>query len=172
MQINEKIKELRKRAGLTQQELAKKSNLGISSIQRYESGERSPNVEALEKIAMGLNIDVRDLLFHKDLVERSIKTLNKYGNFPTLINALKDEEINDETGYSISDDRFKDLIDAYFSLTIPGQEKAVEYIIDLTKMAEYRKDCEAYEVVSKTIREMLDGIAKTPEYQKKDDNED
>ena len=64
MQINEKIKELRKRAGLTQQELAKKSNLGISSIQRYESGERSPNVEALEKIAMGLNIDVRDLLFH------------------------------------------------------------------------------------------------------------
>ena len=89
-----------------------------------------------------------------------------------MINALKDEEINDETGYSISDDRFKDLIDAYFSLTIPGQEKAVEYIIDLTKMAEYRKDCEAYEVVSKTIREMLDGIAKTPEYQKKDDNED
>lgn len=54
----DKIREYRKLAGLTQQELAKKSGISMMSIRRYETGERQPDAETISKIAKALAADI------------------------------------------------------------------------------------------------------------------
>ncbi len=60
----EKVREARRRAMLTQGELAEKSGVGITSIVRIERGQldTAPRVSTLRKLAKGLDVDPRELL--------------------------------------------------------------------------------------------------------------
>ena len=60
----EKVREARRRAMLTQGELAEKSGVGITSIVRIERGQldTAPRVSTLRKLARGLDVDPRELL--------------------------------------------------------------------------------------------------------------
>ena len=60
--LGKKIRELRKKKELTQEELAYKSELDYSYINQIENGKRNPSVEAVEKIAKALGVKVQDLL--------------------------------------------------------------------------------------------------------------
>jgi len=59
--ISAKIKELRTRADMTQEELAKKSGLPQSHISRLENGQHSPSHATVEKLAAALNVPVSEL---------------------------------------------------------------------------------------------------------------
>ncbi len=59
--IGEQIRQHRKVRGLTQEELAKASDLSTMSIRRYESGDRIAPQVALTKIAKALGVHLRDL---------------------------------------------------------------------------------------------------------------
>lgn len=52
---------LRKRAGLSQQELAEKTGLSRSAIGMYETGKREPVLETLEVFADFYNVDMNTL---------------------------------------------------------------------------------------------------------------
>jgi len=56
--VSGKIKTLRLEAGLTQEELAKKSGLPQSHISRLEKAKHSPSRSTLEKIAAALGVEV------------------------------------------------------------------------------------------------------------------
>ena len=60
----EKVREARRRAMLTQGELAEKSGVGITSIVRIERDqlETAPLISTLRKLARGLGVDPRELL--------------------------------------------------------------------------------------------------------------
>jgi len=60
----EKVREARRRAMLTQGELAEKSGVGITSIVRIERDQlaTAPRVSTLRKLAKGLGVDPRELL--------------------------------------------------------------------------------------------------------------
>ena len=63
--MSNNLKELRKAAGLTQAELAKKSGVNLSMIQFYEQGFKHLNKAAFEtglRIAEALDCDPRDLI--------------------------------------------------------------------------------------------------------------
>ena len=61
--LGETLKEERRRAGLTQGELADKSGVGITTIVRIERGQiTEPRVTTLRKLADTLDISTRDLL--------------------------------------------------------------------------------------------------------------
>ena len=62
--IGEKVREARRRAMLTQGELAEKSGVGITSIVRIEREQldTAPRVWRLRKLAKGLDVDPRELL--------------------------------------------------------------------------------------------------------------
>lgn len=85
MTIGERIKSERKRAGLTQEKLAKDSGLATITIQQYESGKRQPRLEQLRKIATTLQIPLADILpfddglrlWKKELKEKSDKQTPK-----------------------------------------------------------------------------------------------
>jgi ribosome-binding protein aMBF1 (putative translation factor) len=59
--VSERIRALRKQAGLTQEELAAKSGLPQSHISRLESAKHSPSRITLEKIATALGVSVGEL---------------------------------------------------------------------------------------------------------------
>lgn len=59
--VSGKIREYRKAASLTQQELARKSGIPQSHISRLENGEHSPSFVTLERIARALSIEVSAL---------------------------------------------------------------------------------------------------------------
>lgn len=59
--IAAKIKEERRKAALTQKELAEKSNLPQSHISRLEAGKHSPSFKTLERLAQALGISVGEL---------------------------------------------------------------------------------------------------------------
>lgn len=55
------LKFYRKRAGLSQRELAKQLGLAYSTISMYEVGKREPNFETEELIADFFNVDLNNL---------------------------------------------------------------------------------------------------------------
>ena len=57
-----KLRELRKRAGLKPSELASKMAVDITTISRWETGTRKPDVDSLVKLSKILNCTVDDLV--------------------------------------------------------------------------------------------------------------
>ncbi|MBI3379452.1 helix-turn-helix transcriptional regulator [Candidatus Gottesmanbacteria bacterium] len=57
-----RIKDLRKKAGLSQEELAERAKLDLTSISEIESGLRNPSVKTIHKIALALKVTLKDLL--------------------------------------------------------------------------------------------------------------
>ena len=62
LKLGKSIKTLRKKSGLTQQELADKVRVSQKYIQLLESAKRVPSLKLLYKIADALKVGVRDLL--------------------------------------------------------------------------------------------------------------
>ncbi len=61
-QLGQKIKELRLKAGYSQEELAAKAGLHRTYMSDVERGERNVSVENIEKIAKALSVKSSDLL--------------------------------------------------------------------------------------------------------------
>ena len=68
MEFNEKLQELRKQKGLTQEELAAKLYVSRTAISKWESGRGYPNIESLKAIAKFFSLTVDELLSSKELL--------------------------------------------------------------------------------------------------------
>jgi transcriptional regulator with XRE-family HTH domain len=62
MELNEKLQELRKQKGLTQEELAEVLFVSRTAISKWESGRGYPNIESLKAIAKFFSVTVDELL--------------------------------------------------------------------------------------------------------------
>lgn len=79
MEIGQSIQEARKKAKLTQKELAEKVGIATITVQQYERGVRTPKIETLQKIAQALNIDV-GVLYGVEVDKGNSQYLNRlYG---------------------------------------------------------------------------------------------
>lgn len=59
--MGERIRKLRKKAGLSQEQLGEKANLDLTSISEIESGLRNPSTKTLHKIALALKVPLKEL---------------------------------------------------------------------------------------------------------------
>ena len=62
MKFNEKLQELRKQKGITQEELAESLYVSRTAVSKWESGRGYPNIESLKAIAKFFSVTVDDLL--------------------------------------------------------------------------------------------------------------
>ncbi len=62
MEFNEKLQNLRKQKGLTQEELAMALYVSRTAISKWESGRGYPNIDSLKAIARYFNITIDELL--------------------------------------------------------------------------------------------------------------
>ena len=65
MNLHAKLVQLRKKKGLTQQQMAEAAGIHLTQIKRYESGASQPSLEALKKIAVALSVTTDSLLFEE-----------------------------------------------------------------------------------------------------------
>ncbi|HUU52255.1 MAG: helix-turn-helix transcriptional regulator [Candidatus Aminicenantaceae bacterium] len=72
--FKDQIKLLRETLGMTQEQLGKKVNRSLRSIQQIESGEAKPKISTLYKIAEALNTELRITLIPR---ENIIEFLNE-----------------------------------------------------------------------------------------------
>lgn len=123
MTTGERIKSARKRAGLTQSELAEKLNIPYQSIGQWERNVRNPKAETLIKIANALGCEVWEL-------SGSIKTipLHKMDELVCGIDSLH------------FDVNFPKLIKYFEKLNATGQEVAIERLKELTEIPKYRRE--------------------------------
>lgn len=96
MRMGTKIKELRKRLGLTLQELADKAGLYKSNISDIENEKRfKPNVRTLEKIAKALNCEIGDFfersIEKEEEITKGLKELLKDERSLTLLKITNEE---------------------------------------------------------------------------------
>jgi len=94
MEFNEKLQELRKQKGLTQEELAISLYVSRTAISKWESGRGYPNIDSLKIIARFFNITIDELLSKDELLniaEEDTKQKEKY--FHNLIFGLLDLSI-------------------------------------------------------------------------------
>lgn len=61
MTVGEKIKYYRELRGISQETLASLSKVSVSTLRKYEIGNRNPKIEQLQKIANGLQISINAL---------------------------------------------------------------------------------------------------------------
>ena len=91
MEFNEKLQELRKRNGLTQEELSEKLYVSRTAISKWESGRGYPNIESLKAIAKFFSVTVDELLSTDEVLtiaEEDSKRKEKH--FRDLIYGLLD----------------------------------------------------------------------------------
>ncbi len=78
MTIGKKIKELRISRGMTQEDLAAKTDLSVRTIQRIEGGEVDPRLYTLNLIAKALEVSLEALDEKKEeLVQQKINSENQ-----------------------------------------------------------------------------------------------
>lgn len=63
MDIGKKIKEFRKKRGITQKKLSELSDVHEVQIRRYESNATMPSIETMIKIAEALDVEPHELLY-------------------------------------------------------------------------------------------------------------
>ena len=68
MEFNEKLQELRKQRGLTQEELAALLYVSRTAISKWESGRGYPNIDSLKAIAQFFSITIDELLSGDELL--------------------------------------------------------------------------------------------------------
>jgi len=90
-QIGKRIKEVRQKIGLTQEELGERAELHYSYIGQLERGNKLPSIKTLKKIAAALNIKLEALLEDVPTYETSSQNLLNR----EILNILKDSPPED-----------------------------------------------------------------------------
>lgn len=173
-----KIKEQRLKKKISQAELAKKAGVSEISIRKYESGERSPKLDKLLRIATALDISVRDLLEENEpyspdtvdsleQIQKNIVLLEDYAQkfFDFLesfeYTATKDAEETIANSLGLSMDRVDEmkedaLIAYYRHLNARGQYEAIKYVKCLSYNQAYQKSYQtSFEELAQAPAELL-----------------
>lgn len=124
MNIGENIKQFRKNKKITQKELGELIGVKAITIRKYESNEREPNIETLNKIATALGVTINDLVkneekaSNKNSIGIRFLDMNKLGNEKEQIIKVVEEMYefinakNDENQL----EEFYDLVQASLNL--------------------------------------------------------
>ena len=120
MSFGENLKKLRKRANLSQTELAKLLEINQYNISFWEIGRSEPNIEQLIKLSNILNVPT-DYLLGKDVILTSSEE-----EFQTVTNHFMQD---------IEDEMLTELISLYSSITSEKKKDLLQLVKSLTNLS-------------------------------------
>ena len=122
--IGKRIKEARKKAGLTQNELAAKMGVSGSAIAQFERDEYNPTFQKITEISKALNCNISDLITDQEYSKQ-----DKQDAIDQIIFGGTDNRI---------EFKIHQIIERMQMLNYAGQDKAIDLVDMLTKIPEYR----------------------------------
>lgn len=91
MEFGEKLQELRKQKGLTQEELAESLYVSRTAISKWESGRGYPNIDSLKAISKFFSVSIDELLSGEEIIALAEEHQNeKVTNIQDLVFGLLD----------------------------------------------------------------------------------
>ena len=153
MQTSEKIKQARKKAGLTQEELALKLGDSQAMISAYEKGLRNPKWETIRSIANALGVSVVEIAsdldnLSKELarkeIRRQIKEIDGSTEFSTTEKEKKITELQNihfsigERLHQNEEENLQKLSNTFISLNQNGKELMLNFGDMLFRDEKYR----------------------------------
>ena len=78
MEFNEKLQELRKNKGLTQEELAEALYVSRTAISKWESGRGYPSIDSLKEIAKYFSVTIDEILSSDEVLSIAEEHQNAY----------------------------------------------------------------------------------------------
>ena len=91
MEFNEKLQELRKQKGFTQEELAEVLIVSRTAVSKWESGRGYPNIDSLKAIARLFGVTIDELLSGDELLTIAEEDTKQKGNhFRDMVFGLLD----------------------------------------------------------------------------------
>jgi len=101
----ERLKELRNKKGINQEELAKKFLLNKSSISRYENGKQLPEIDMIDKLADFFEVSLDYLMGKVDSNEPSEDPIEVFGkNTTDPFDVFNQGSTKDQFYYKVYDD--------------------------------------------------------------------
>jgi transcriptional regulator with XRE-family HTH domain len=86
MEFNEKLQQLRKSKGLTQEELAQAIFVSRTAVSKWESGRGYPNIESLKTLAEFFSVTVDELLSTDEIITAAEEEKQELiGKYTTLL---------------------------------------------------------------------------------------
>lgn len=129
--IGYKVKQLRKKEGISQEDLARVLDVTKSTISKYELGQRE--LSALQLVKLLNYFGIEKSLYLLDPDDPQMEEWNDYvmETFWREQFRKKEEQISA---------RQQQLINAFFQLNKEGQIKAVERVEELAEIPKYQKE--------------------------------
>lgn len=124
-----RIREVRKEVGMTQEQLAKVLGINRATLSRYESGDIDPPSSQFYRIADALGVHTWEL-FELGTVDTNIQALG--ASLLEFMGYRPPDESKDTTATK--------LWSFFDQLNPDGQQKAVERVEELTEIPRYRAD--------------------------------
>lgn len=69
MEFKERLQELRKASGMTQEQLSERLHISRTAVSKWESGRGMPNIEALKHISAVFSVSLDELLTGRELLD-------------------------------------------------------------------------------------------------------
>ena len=121
MEFNEKLKELRQKKGLTQEELARALYVSRTAISKWDSGRGYPNLDSMRAIARFFSVSLDELLSLSEVLEIAEEDgRQKEGRFRDLVFGLLDVSFLMLLLLPIFADKSESLIRAVSLLSLDG----------------------------------------------------
>lgn len=73
--LSKRVKELRARRGLSQEQLAEKSGLSLRTIQRIENGETVPRGDTLRRLTVALQVSPDEIIDWQIFEDKNVLTM-------------------------------------------------------------------------------------------------
>ena len=90
MKLGEKIKELRERAGLTQEELAEKMDVQRNTVWRWENQKANLKSDNVRKLANILNVDSTELIEDTANISSNEHTVGRHDEYTNSLKISND----------------------------------------------------------------------------------
>ena len=145
MELGKKIRQLRFRAGLTQEQLAEKLGLGAQAVSKWENAAAMPDITALPLLAeiFGVSIDELFDLSHEQRLNRIENRLDTEEELPRDVFMEYEEFLKGQIGSDQNKKRATSLLAfLYWHRMESYAHKAARYARESVKAAPNEKDCQ------------------------------
>lgn len=134
MTIGERIRQARKRAGLTQKQLGEVSGTSETTVKQYELGKRQPRIDQLQAIAAALEVEPWELMGYDGSIRVKAPTGSQDNPAESLDSLIS--TLDKMAKFFPAEEKLKFV---FPRLIDTGQDKVADYAMDLMKVPEYRR---------------------------------